>query len=66
MPLTRGEVVGYDADLMVFKYTMGMVSKLCNARSAMPHLRDLACRGNRAAARYLRLKLRPIASLSNS
>jgi hypothetical protein len=54
MPLTRGEVVGYDADLMVFKYTMRNGEQIVQCQISHAALGDLACRGNRAAAaRYL-------------
>ena len=53
MPLTRGEVVGYDADLMVFKYTMRNGEQIVQCQISHAALGDLACRGSRAAARYL-------------
>jgi len=46
MPLTRGEAVGYDADLMVFKFTMRQIVQCQISHAA---LGDLACRGSGAA-----------------
>jgi phage terminase large subunit-like protein len=63
MPLRRGEVVGYDADLMAFKFTMRMASKLCNARSAMPRWVTWLVVGG-AGSGMCRLSLRRTASLS--
>ena len=53
MPLTRGEVVGYDADLMVFKFTMRHGEQIVQCQISHAALGDVACRGSRAAARDL-------------
>jgi hypothetical protein len=53
MPLTRGKVVGYDADLMVLKFTMGNGEKIVHCQISHAALGDLACRGNRGGVRDL-------------
>jgi hypothetical protein len=52
MPLTRGEAVGYDADLMVFKFTMRNGEQIVQCQISNAALGDLAGRW-RAAARDL-------------
>ena len=42
MPLTRGEVVGYDADLMVFKFTMRNGEQIVQCQISRAALVDLA------------------------
>ena len=49
MPLTRGEAVGYDADLMVFKFTMRNGEQIVQCQISHAALGDLACRGSGAA-----------------
>ena len=41
MPLTRGEVVGYDADLMVFKFTMRNGEQIVQCQISHAALGDL-------------------------
>ena len=53
MPLTRGEVIGYDADLMVFKFTMRNGDRIVQCQISHAALGDLVCRGSRAGARNL-------------
>ena len=53
MPLTRGEAVGYDADLMMFKFTMRHGEQNVQCQISHAALGDVACRGSRAAARDL-------------
>ena len=53
MPLTRGEAVGYDADLMVFKFTMRNGRQIVQCQISHAALGDLARRGSTAAARDL-------------
>ena len=53
MPLTRGEAVGYDADLMVFKFTMRNGEQIVQCQISNAALGDLADRW-RGAARDLR------------
>ncbi len=52
MPLTRGEAVGYDADLMVFKFTMRNGEQIVQCQISRAALGDLADRW-RGAARDL-------------
>ena len=52
MPLTRGEAVGYDADLMVFKFTMRNGEQIVQCQISNAALGDLAGRW-RGAARDL-------------
>ena len=52
MPLTRGEAVGYDADLMVFKFTMRNGEQIVQCQISNAALGDLADRW-RGAARDL-------------
>ena len=52
MPLTRGEVVGYDADLMVFKFTMRNGEQIVQCQISRAAIGDLADRW-RGAARDL-------------
>jgi hypothetical protein len=44
MPLTRGEAVGYDADLMVFKFTMRNGEQIVQCQISHAALGDLADR----------------------
>ena len=44
MPLTRGEAVGYDADLMVFKFTMRNGEQIVQCQISHAALGDLAGR----------------------
>jgi hypothetical protein len=53
MPLTRGEAVGYDADLMMFKFTMRHGEQIVQCQISHAALGDVASRGSRAAARDL-------------
>ena len=53
MPLTRGEAVGYDAELMAFKFTMRNGEHIVQCQVSHAALSDSACRGSRAAARDL-------------
>jgi hypothetical protein len=53
MPLTRGEAVGYDAELMAFKFTMRNGEHIVQCQVSHAALSDLACRGSRAAGRDL-------------
>jgi len=41
MPLTRGEAVGYDADLMVFKFTMRNGEQIVHCQISNAALGDL-------------------------
>ena len=52
MPLTRGEVVGYDAELMVFKFTMRNGEQIVQCQISNAALGDLAGRW-RGSAREL-------------
>ena len=45
MPLTRCEAVGYDADLMVFKFTMRNGEQIVQCQISRAALGDLAGRG---------------------
>ena len=53
MPLTRGEAVGYDADLMVFKFTMRNGEQIVQCQISRAALGDLAGRWAGGAARDL-------------
>jgi Protein of unknown function (DUF1488) len=53
MPLTRGEAVGYDADLMVFKFTMRNGEQIVQCQISHAALGDLADRW-RGSSRDLR------------
>ena len=53
MPLTRGEAVGYDARLMVFKFTMRNGEQIVQCEISHAALSDLASRGSRPPARDL-------------
>ena len=53
MSLTRGEAVGYDAELMAFKFTMRNGERIVQCQISHAALSDLACHGSRAAARDL-------------
>ena len=44
MPLTRGDAVGYDADLMVFKFTMRNGEQIVQCQISHAALGDLAGR----------------------
>jgi Protein of unknown function (DUF1488) len=44
MPLTRGEAVGYDADLMAFKFTMRNGEQIVQCQISRAALGDLADR----------------------
>jgi hypothetical protein len=47
MPLTRGEAVGYDADLMAFKFTMRNGEQIVQCEISNAALGDLAGRWRR-------------------
>ena len=53
MPLTRGEAVGYDADLMVFKFTMRNGEQIVQCQISRAALGDLAGGWTGGAARDL-------------
>ena len=53
MPLTRGEAVGYDADLMVFKFTMRNGEQIVQCQISRAALGDLAWSLDRGSARDL-------------
>ena len=53
MPLTRGEAVGYDADLMAFKFTMRNGQQIVQCQISRAALGDLAGRSTGGAARDL-------------
>ena len=53
MPLTRGEAVGYDADLMAFKFTMRNGQQIVQCEISRAALVDLAGRSTGGAARDL-------------
>ena len=42
MPLTRGKAVGYDADLMAFKFTMSNRQQIVQCQISIAALSDLA------------------------
>ena len=44
MPLTRGKAVGYDADLMAFKFTMSNRQQIVQCQISIAALSDLADR----------------------
>ena len=44
MPLTRGEVIGYDADLMMFKFTMRNGEQIVQCHISNAALGDVAGR----------------------
>ena len=44
MPLTQGKIVGYDADLMTFKFTMRNGQKIVQCQISIAALSDLADR----------------------
>ena len=44
MPLTRGKAVGYDADLMAFKFTMRNGQQIVQCQVSIAALSDLADR----------------------
>jgi hypothetical protein len=51
MPLTRGEAVGYDADLMAFKFTMRNGQQIVQCQISRAALADLAGGWTGGAAR---------------
>ena len=53
MPLTRGEAVGYDADLMAFKFTMRNGQQIVQCQISRAALGDLAGGWTAGAARDL-------------
>jgi len=53
MPLTRGEALEYDADLMAFKFTIRNGEQIVQCQISHAALGDLACRGSKAAARSM-------------
>ena len=53
MPLTRGEAVGYDTDLMMFKFTMRNGEQIVQCQISNAALGDLADRW-KGSARDLR------------
>ena len=53
MPLTRGEAVGYDADLMAFKFTMRNGQQIMQCQISRAALGDLAGGWTAFAARDL-------------
>ena len=53
MPLTRGEAIGHDADLMAFKFTMRNGEQIVQCQISNAALGDLAGRW-RGSARELR------------
>ena len=53
MPLRRGEAIGYDADLMAFKFTMRNGENIVQCEISHAALSDLACRAGKAATRDL-------------
>ena len=53
MPLTRGEAVGYDADLMAFGFTMKNGQQIVQCQISRAALVDLAGRSTGGAARDL-------------
>ena len=53
MPLTRGEAVGYDADLMMFKFTMRNGEQIVQCQISRAALGDLAGGWTAGAARDL-------------
>jgi len=53
MPLTRGEAVGYDVDLMAFKFTMRNGEQIVQCEISRAAFRDLAGGLTGGAARDL-------------
>jgi hypothetical protein len=53
MPLTRGEAIGYDADLMAFKFAMRNGEQIVQCEISRAALRDLAGGLTAGAARDL-------------
>jgi hypothetical protein len=53
VPLTRGEAIGYDADLMAFKFTMRNGEQIVQCEISRAALVDLAGRSTSGAARDL-------------
>ena len=53
MPLTRGEAVGYDADLMALKFTMRNGEQIVHCQISRAALVDLAGRSTGVATRDL-------------
>lgn len=53
MPLTRGQAVGYDPELMAFQFTMRNGEHLVQCQISHAALSDLDCRDSRTAARDL-------------
>ena len=53
VPLTRGEAVGYDADLMAFKFTMRNGQQIVHCQISRAALGDLAGGWTAGAARDL-------------
>ena len=53
MPLTRGEALGYDADLMVFKFTMRNGEQIVQCQISRAALGDLTGGWTGGAARDL-------------
>src|SRR6476469_3630750 len=53
VPLTRGEVIGYDADLMAFKFTMRNGEQIVQCEISRAALVDLAGRSTSGAPRDL-------------
>jgi len=64
MPLTRGAAIGYDADLMAFKFTMRNGEQIVQCEISRAALVDLAGRSTGGAARICPFSLRRIANLS--
>jgi len=57
MPLTRGKAVGYDADLMAFKFTMRNGQQIVQCQISIAALSDLADR-RRGSAGDLRAEFK--------
>jgi hypothetical protein len=58
MPLTRGRIVGYDADRMIFKFTMMHAAKIVDCEISSVALDDLAGeKGIRPGEREAQFKL---------
>ena len=53
MPLTRGKAVGYDADLMAFKFTMRNGQHIVQCQISIAALSDLADRRRGSAGDFL-------------
>ena len=58
MPLTRGEAVGYDADLMAFGFTMKNGQQIVQCQISRAALVDLAGRSTGGAARDLQAQFK--------